>query len=384
MPALPLDPYTLLVVNVVNLLVLAVLLPVIMGRRLSPAARDARRSLIVQAVAWTAIILAKQHVPPWAGLLLSTLAMAAYSTSNWLIYRALGAWLGPRRGRRLLLGLVVVAPIGYALLFEYYAARISWAYFLIAAQVALLTLATRFPTRRVGPWRHVLGLCFAVITALVFTHAVFITLFASTYPSFTTPHPINTLLFLLANVTMVLSNVAVLVAWREEAEQQLREMVLIDPLTGVLNRQGWNDQGERLFASAQRYEQPLALLTFDLDHFKQINDTRGHDAGDRALRLFGRLLQSQLRAGDIAARLGGEEFCVLLQMARPDAAHSFDRRLRAALAACSRADLGFALDFSAGLACRSPDDTSLTTFRRRADRALYAAKHAGRGHLQEA
>ena len=64
MPALPLDPYTLLVVNVVNLLVLAVLLPVIMGRRLSPAARDARRSLIVQAVAWTAIILAKQHVPP--------------------------------------------------------------------------------------------------------------------------------------------------------------------------------------------------------------------------------------------------------------------------------------------------------------------------------
>ena len=91
------------------------------------------------------------------------------------------------------------------------------------ATPALLTLATRFPTRRVGPWRHVLGLCFAVITALVFTHAVFITLFASTYPSFTTPHPINTLLFLLANVTMVLSNVAVLVAWREEAEQQFAE-----------------------------------------------------------------------------------------------------------------------------------------------------------------
>ena len=78
MPALPLDPYTLLVVNVVNLLVLAVLLPVIMGRRLSPAARDARRSLIVQAVAWTAIILAKQHVPPWAGLLLYFFIGRAY------------------------------------------------------------------------------------------------------------------------------------------------------------------------------------------------------------------------------------------------------------------------------------------------------------------
>ena len=379
-----LDPHTLLVVNVVNLLATALLLPAIMGRALSPAARDARRSLIVQAVAWVAIILSEQGIPDWANRLLSTLSMCAYSASNWLIYRALAVWLGRRRGGRLLLALSFAMPIGYALLFEYYAARVGWANLLIAAQVALLALATRFPTHQVGAWRHALGLCFAAMAILTLGRGVLGAFFTADYPSFAAPHPLNVLSLLVANVTMVLGNVSVLVAWREEAERQLRDLAIVDPLTGVLNRQGWNEQGERLFGNALRYNQPLALLTCDLDHFKQVNDTRGHEAGDRALRLFGQLLRAQLRHGDVAARMGGEEFCILLQMAHPEAARRLDQRLRAALAACSSADLGFALSFSSGLACRSPDDTNLTALRRRADTALYAAKHAGRGHLQEA
>jgi diguanylate cyclase (GGDEF)-like protein len=117
----------------------------------------------------------------------------------------------------------------------------------------------------------------------------------------------------------------------------------------------------------------------DLDHFKQINDRYGHHAGDAALQFFGQLLQRCLRAGDVAARLGGEEFAVLLALADTDAALAFDQRLRKALAAVTPNELPVTPDFSAGHAlCRGREDT-LAGMMARADTALYRAKAAGRG-----
>jgi diguanylate cyclase (GGDEF)-like protein len=121
----------------------------------------------------------------------------------------------------------------------------------------------------------------------------------------------------------------------------------------------------------------------DLDHFKNINDTHGHEAGDEALQFFGALLQNCQRAGDVSARLGGEEFCVLLTQAGPEAALAFDRRLRAELAQRTPQTRSYHLDFSAGHAQFAPQDT-LETLMARADTALYRAKHAGRGHLASA
>jgi diguanylate cyclase (GGDEF)-like protein len=116
----------------------------------------------------------------------------------------------------------------------------------------------------------------------------------------------------------------------------------------------------------------------DLDHFKQVNETRGHEAGDRALRLAAVALQASVRTGDLVGRYGGEEFCVLMNHADPVAARAFDRRLRERLADASMRELGFTLDYSAGIAMRLTADDTLEAMLRRADAMLYQAKGQGR------
>jgi diguanylate cyclase (GGDEF)-like protein len=183
-------------------------------------------------------------------------------------------------------------------------------------------------------------------------------------------------------VTLVLTTMGLLVAWREEAERELRQHATTDGLTGLLNRRALEQRAADLLSQARRYHDPLSVLLIDLDHFKQINDRHGHAAGDRALQAFARVLRTCLRQGDLACRYGGEEFCVLLSRADADAAAAFDRRLRAELARQSQGDnIEAMMGFSTGLAGVRNGETSLDLAVRRADAALYLAKRAGRGRL---
>lgn len=221
------------------------------------------------------------------------------------------------------------------------------------------------------------------MSLLTFSRGVLGAFFSELYPSFAAPHPVNLFSMLVANVAMVLSNVSVLVAWREEAEMQLRDQASIDPLTGVLNRRGWNEQANRVFANSHRHKQPLSLMSIDLDHFKKINDELGHEAGDAALQLFAGLLRNHQRASDVIARTGGEEFCLLLPMTDINAAKTFDLRLRSMLKERSLAILGYPLTYSAGLACQTDADAYLDNLLNRSDEALYQAKNDGRDRLVE-
>ena len=383
---LSLDPYSLLVVNASNVVLLAATLLFVMGRQLSAGASGARNTLSVQALGWIALLLSNlwpEH--QWLGHLLATLAVGAFSFSNWFLFQALEGWLGPRRGRLALLTLAMLIPVGYAILLDRYSLRIAWSNFLLAAQFAILVRATLFPDSRiVGRWRWALSLCTAVMALLSCGRAILGGFFPESYPYFMAPHPFNLAYLLLANLILILTNVSLLVGWRDESEQQLRDQAITDPLTTVLNRRGWNETASRVFAQAQRHRLPLALLLLDLDHFKLINDSRGHEAGDAALRFFGQLLRQEQRAGDVVARVGGEEFYILMPMADENAARGFDKRLRALLAARVAAELGHALDFSAGLCCFENGDDRLETLESRADKALYQAKSAGRGCLVKA
>ena len=381
-----LDPRTLLVVNAANVLLLAATLFIVMGRRLSVGAGGARNTLVVQALGWIALFLANfWPAREWCVLLLSTVAVAAFSFSNWFLFRALEGWLGPRKGRVALLALAVVIPLGYAVLFDSYSLRIAWSNFMLAAQFAILARATLFPNCRiVGRWRWALSLCTVVMALLSSGRAILGGFFPELYPYFMAPHPFNLAYLLCTNLTLILTNVSLLVAWREEAEQQLRDQAITDPLTSVLNRRGWNETAARVFAQAQRHQLPLVLLLLDLDHFKLINDSHGHDAGDAALRFFGQMLRKEQRAGDVVARVGGEEFYIMMPMADEAAARAFDARMRTILGATAIVKLGHALDFSAGLCCLENADDSLATLELRADKALYQAKSAGRGRLVKA
>ena len=345
-----LDVRTLLVVNATNLLLMAFTLPFIMGRQLSPAAASARTSLMVQALGWVAMILSSSWIQQWPDRVLSTLSIACFSAGQWLMFQALQGWLGPRRGQTLLLAVVVLTPIGYTLTFHSYPIRVGWSNLMLALQILIVCQATLRPASQLGgAWRWVVFGC--TLTMVVFTAArgVMGAFFTELYPSFQAPHPVNLMAMLAANVTLVLGTLAVLVAWREEAEAQLREQAHTDSLTGLLNRHGWGERAPTLFDQARRHADPMALIMLDLDHFKHINDTQGHEVGDQVLRMLGDVLQKNRRSSDLVARLGGEEFALLLPQTDKAAALLFEQRLRQALQDAGQSQPRLAVDYSAGL-----------------------------------
>jgi diguanylate cyclase (GGDEF)-like protein len=376
---------TILVVTAINLFMVAAALPLIMGRQVSASARCIQWSLLAQAVSWASIIASGYFVGHWLDRFLAVLSMSCASIALWLMYRAMAGWLGPRPGGRWLLALAVLMPLGYGLAFHSYPVRVGWSNFLLAAELLILARATLFPVRHVGArWRWLLCACYVAMAVMTAWRGVLGAFFTELYPAFRTPHPVNIAAQIIFNVTLLLGTVAVLVAWREEAEDRLRELAMTDALTGLLNRRGFGERAAALFASAKRHGQPLSILVLDLDHFKRINDSRGHEVGDQALKVFAKLLSDSRLGDDLVGRLGGEEFCVLLSRADAASGKTFDQRLRARLPVASQRGLGFPLDYSAGLAVRNPQDPAITLadLMARADAALYQAKQNGRARLE--
>jgi diguanylate cyclase (GGDEF)-like protein len=165
--------------------------------------------------------------------------------------------------------------------------------------------------------------------------------------------------------------VAALALDNARARCELERLATTDELTGLANRRHFLPQLERELASAARYRSSLSLLLLDLDNFKAINDTYGHSAGDRALRLVARSLEDCLRAPDLVARLGGDEFAVLLPQTGRAAAGALAERLTDAV---SRLSLPCPLTLSIGLASLKGDDA--TDLLEEADRVLYREKRS--------
>ncbi len=160
-----------------------------------------------------------------------------------------------------------------------------------------------------------------------------------------------------------------------------------DPLTGLANRRDFNERARSTCNLAQRYGYPVSVLTLDLDFFKQINDSYGHDGGDAVLRSVAQMLQEQLRAGDIAARFGGEEFVVAMPHAGLDAAAEVAERIRASFAQRAVAFGGQMISFTASFGVAQLSAVELEAHEgvhaalARADQALYRAKREGRNRV---
>jgi diguanylate cyclase (GGDEF)-like protein len=159
---------------------------------------------------------------------------------------------------------------------------------------------------------------------------------------------------------------------------------LIDPLTGVTNRRGFFEIGERLLARARLGREPVALIMFDLDRFKRINDRCGHAAGDEVLLAFCRLASAQMRPTDLFARIGGEEFATLLPNAAAQDALLLAERVRAAIEAAPQMiqERVVRMTVSAGVASLNEGTIALGVFLSAADNALYRAKAAGRNRVE--
>lgn len=163
----------------------------------------------------------------------------------------------------------------------------------------------------------------------------------------------------------------------------LTELAVRDPLTGLHNRRSFEDRLDEALARARRTGDAVALLMLDLDHFKAVNDVHGHPVGDQALRAVAALLAGELRAVDVAGRLGGEEFGVLLPGSDHAEATAVADRLRVAIAGCPVRHAGGTLWITAsiGVACFPRHALTRDELLERADHALYHAKRTGRDRV---
>jgi diguanylate cyclase len=166
--------------------------------------------------------------------------------------------------------------------------------------------------------------------------------------------------------------------------EQAKSEALLDPLTGLKNRRGFEIAVKELGAAASPFS-GAALVLADIDHFKQINDRHGHLLGDKIIKAIGQTLLANIKGRDIAARPGGDEFVILLQQTPLAGAHALAEQIRTAVAAgrIRRADSKEqpgSVTLSIGVAIGTGDDT-LESMLARADAALYAAKRAGRNRV---
>jgi diguanylate cyclase (GGDEF)-like protein len=186
-----------------------------------------------------------------------------------------------------------------------------------------------------------------------------------------------------ASITVICWMVVRLQGQSLRLREALADLARTDPLTGLVNRRGFDEAVEREHARHRRGGPAMSLLLVDIDHFKAVNDSWGHQAGDTVLRRLGSLLGGGFRAMDVVARIGGEEFAVLM----PDCTRERAYRRAAELCDTVRTETRaweHPITVSVGVGTSAGPDTTSDVLFAAADAALYAAKDAGRDRVAQA
>jgi diguanylate cyclase (GGDEF)-like protein len=188
---------------------------------------------------------------------------------------------------------------------------------------------------------------------------------------------------LLLGVFTVLATLGVIWIEVEKLRSDLARLAMIDSLTAILNRRAFMLQYEREVSRCVREKSGLALAIFDIDHFKDVNDTYGHLAGDQVLRRVADTLRASLRGHDVLGRYGGEEFALLMPGADAPAAMAGTERARLAVSErpIEAGSLSIPITISAGVASYGVNGSDWETLLRNADAALYEAKRRGRNRV---
>jgi diguanylate cyclase (GGDEF)-like protein/PAS domain S-box-containing protein len=176
---------------------------------------------------------------------------------------------------------------------------------------------------------------------------------------------------------------AVDITIQKQAEAELRRLATTDSLTGAFNRRFYMETAAEIFALSRRHGRQFSVMMLDIDHFKRVNDTYGHPAGDEVIRVMARTCMQFVRAEDTVGRLGGEEFAIVLPETPREGATALAERMREAIAALRVEADGHAIAFTAsiGVAELAADDTAADAVLARADQALYEAKRSGRNRV---
>ena len=375
------DIRSLFIVMVATNAVIALALWIGNGRRLQGGLAQWALALSAQAAAF-ALFAGRGHIPDWASLVA---ANGLLGVSFSLMAAAILAFRGAT------LPVVAHAATGAAAAFAAGAllddvgARIIVVNLLFAAgQVALLALAWK-PVEGVGAGARGLFLAsFVLGAASLLARAAAPLAWPDSGDAFLAPSAIHAFGLMTAYTTVLLSSVSFLLMQKERADFVAGQLASLDPLTGAFNRRTFIELAGKPLSRARRLDAPLSLVLLDIDHFKRVNDTHGHLAGDGILKRFAEVVRDQLRREDIFVRYGGEEFCLLLPDVPGPGAVALAGRIRRAVTKAAFVADGEAIELtvSAGVAARLDEGPeALDALIARADEALYIDKTRGRNRV---
>jgi diguanylate cyclase (GGDEF)-like protein len=374
---LSLDVRTLVVVLLVSALLMSATLLLDLRSGRAPGLGRWNLGLMLLAAGWL-LIVSRGALPGWAGVALADALLLAGLCSQYAAVLAFGgrpvpAWLVPGPP-----GLMFVLLL--PLLDDYAGLTLAVTLAYAAGFAALAGVMMRLG-EAAGPVRWLTAGTLLVAGGALLARAADIWLYPEQTPEVFTASPLHGIAFIVLVAATVSSSFGFLVMQRRCSEAEARRLAMYDPLTGSYNRRAFVELAERQLARARRDGAPAALLAIDLDHFKQVNDRYGHAAGDRVLADFAARLRHAMRAGDLPARIGGEEFCVLLAGASLGEACAAAERLRAAVESPPLGELPAPTTVSIGVAASPGCGSTLDGLLRRADERLYQAKREGRNRV---
>lgn len=229
------------------------------------------------------------------------------------------------------------------------------------------------------------GASFLVLAFSMLLRAVFALMLPPESISLFSASDVNPTVFLIASLCQTSLSCSLVLMINYRLADDLAALAATDSLTGLLNRRSLEEAAVRLSAHAMRKLRPLAILVIDVDHFKLINDKHGHPAGDEVLRSLATLMQAEIRSEDYLARIGGEEFCVLLPSSSEAEASVLAERIRSEFAQLQVAWAGVTLrgTLSVGVADSHAAGTELAGLMAAGDNALYRAKRDGRNRVAQ-
>jgi diguanylate cyclase (GGDEF)-like protein len=390
------DNPTLFNLALLQALTSTALLLLLMGWRPSPAAARAHAFMGLQALGW--LLLAGANFGNER--LCLSLAMMAFSASLSALWWALQLWLKPHPGRALALLAPLLMPLIYGLQFEDIGFRAAWALYWLALQLGLLVLSLVLPNKaaelhgvlsKARPntmpsadnrrWRSVLLAAVLPLLTICLWRASSAAMGAEP-SSLMAPDGSNSVLALGVLWGLGMAVMAIVLAWRGETESELARLAQTDGLTGLSDGRAFAARSVDMISATRRHQEQLALMLLEIDNFKTIEAEHGAAGAERALVLFSSCVQAQMRLGDLAGRIGVENFGLLMDRCELQGPQAMDLRLRSALNARSQTELGYKLDYSAGWAKLRHGDRNIDDLMRRAETALYEAKRGGHGRLQ--
>jgi diguanylate cyclase (GGDEF)-like protein len=258
---------------------------------------------------------------------------------------------------------------------------------IFAAQCSLILVAMWQKRREtIGRGQYFVAVAFLTVIAVFLTRFVALASGSVETLSIGASNPIQAFSFLTSIVCLIILSLGLVVMTKERSDERNRVLAMQDGLTGLSNRRSILDALEQQLAMARRSGQSLSLLMLDLDHFKRVNDSFGHLAGDAVLRQVASGIASRLRAQDIAGRYGGEEFLAILPGTTVDGAVQLAEELRRSIA-LERIGIGegraITITISIGVCGGVPGaDQRVEDLIGSADQALYQAKENGRDRVE--